>query len=75
MSYETPFACITNDTGLVAEMLHVSPMFVRYGAPTRGRYADRRLARARRTEARWQRRGQSADGHETMPADRFALRF
>ncbi len=56
MNYESPFACIANDTGLVSEILHVSPVFVRFGPPTRGVFPEQRLARTRRTDCRRGRR-------------------
>lgn len=63
MNPETSFAYLTTDSGLVAEILHVSPMFVRFGPPARGRFAERREARTRRTDARHARRIQPrADG-------------
>lgn len=59
MSFESPFACVTTDHGLAAEILHVSPIYVRFAQARRGRFADRRLARARRTQARHELRGQT----------------
>jgi hypothetical protein len=52
MHYETPFAAVTADSGLVSGILHVSPMFVRFGPPTRGTYGDVRVARTLRSDAR-----------------------
>ncbi len=52
MNHESSFACLTTDSGLVSEFLHVSPVFIRFGPRTRGRFADRRAARASRTDAR-----------------------
>ena len=56
MNNSTPYIRITTDTGIASEFLHVSPILVRCGPRTRGRFAERRLARARRTEARHERR-------------------
>lgn len=56
MSYDTPYACVTTDTGLASELVRVSPIFVRCGPQSRGMYADRRLDRARRSDARHERK-------------------
>ena len=56
MSYDTPFACVTTDNGPAAELVHVSPIFVRCGPITRGSFADRRSTRASRSDARRARR-------------------
>jgi hypothetical protein len=63
MSYDTPFACVTTDTGIAAELLHVSPIFVRCGPRVRGTFAERRLARTRRTEARHAQRRTTRRGN------------
>ncbi len=55
--YDHPFACVTVDTSIASEYLHVSPTFIRYCPPARGQFAGQRLARARRTDARQQRKG------------------
>lgn len=55
MHYESPFACVATDSGLVSEILPVSPVFVRCGPPTRGVFGDRRLARTRRSDVRLER--------------------
>lgn len=55
MHYENPFACVAADSGLVSEILPVSPVYVRCGPPTRGVFGDRRLARSRRSDARLER--------------------
>lgn len=52
MSSEMTFATITDDHGIASELVPVSPIFTRCGPCTRGRYADRREARAWRTDAR-----------------------
>ena len=52
MPHAAPFACITIDTGLAAELVHVSPIYCSRGPRFRGRFADRRIARVRRTDAR-----------------------
>ncbi len=56
MSHEHSFACITTDNGPASELVHVSPVFVCCGPRTRGVFADRRLARTRRSDARLARR-------------------
>jgi hypothetical protein len=56
MNETATYARITADTGLASEVLHVSPIFLRCGPRTRGNFAERRLARARRSEARLERR-------------------
>lgn len=76
MNYESPFACIANDTGLVSEILHVSPVFVRFGRPSRGRYPGQRLARTRRTDCRHERRVATAFRDIEPVTDRaVAVRF
>lgn len=74
MNLEAPFASIQNDTGIVAEILHVSPMFVRFGPPRRGQFAERRLARTRRTDARHARRQAATAEVELTVSDRFRVR-
>lgn len=56
MHYETRFARVTTDTSPAAECVHVSPIFVRCGPRNRGAFAERRLARARRSDARHETR-------------------
>lgn len=57
MNCDIPFATITGDSGFIAEVLYVSPTFMRFGAPKRGNFADRRETRAERSAARQARRG------------------
>ena len=71
MSYDAPFACLTTDNGPASELVHVSPIFTRFGPSRRGSYADRRIARVRRTEARWARFRSTAEAYaEPALADR-----
>jgi hypothetical protein len=68
MDYDTPFACVTTDSGLVSEILHVSPLFMRCGPRRRGQYADRRESRTERTDARQHR----APAHRARRAADFS---
>lgn len=43
---------LTTDSGRVVEVVHVSPVYVRLGAPRRGVHASSRRARSLRTTAR-----------------------
>lgn len=43
---------VTTDSGRVVEVVRVTPVFVRLGAPRRGLHAASRLARSRRSNAR-----------------------
>lgn len=56
MSHDHSYACITTDHGPASELVHVSPIFVSCGPRTRGDFADRRLTRTRRSDARLARR-------------------
>jgi hypothetical protein len=71
MDYNTPFAAVTADSGIASEVLHVSPMFVRFGPPTRGNFADRRAARVLRTDARQARRAIVAQQPGSLEFTRF----
>jgi len=73
MSPETHFASITDDHGPASELVHVSPIFVRCGPPSRGRYADRREARTWRTDARQASRrcDQTADSGTAVTLEQF----
>lgn len=52
MHNEISISYVTTDSGRVIEVVHVSPVYVRLGAPARGTFAGGRLARSRRTDAR-----------------------
>lgn len=75
MHHVTSTAYLTTDSGLVIEVMRVSTVFVRVGANRRGRFADRRAARTRRTDARQARRGIEAFADETLDFVRSSARI
>lgn len=71
MKHDFPFACVATDCGLASAFLHVSPVYVRVGPPTRGVFADGRMARSRRTDARQAQRPPVSRRRTADSFDRF----
>lgn len=64
------FVTLATDSGLVAGILHVSPVFIRRGPRRRGEFPAARAARARRSDARNGARSAAA----ALPREDFPVR-